>query len=76
MSAPTLVFTRAHYVDGKLVHRHGDEVPPGLFTQDVVNKALDEGWLSECEPHVRRSLYQLFPRFRGSSQQKQQPEEH
>jgi hypothetical protein len=71
MSSPTLVFIRAHYVNGRLIYRVGDEVPPGLFPQDAINRALDEGWLSECDADVRRSLYQLFPRFSGSSQQEQ-----
>ena len=65
---PTLVFIKAHYIDGKLVHRPGDELPPGLFTQDVIDRALDEGFLAAHDPAVRQSLYTLFPRFSGSKQ--------
>ena len=76
MSSLTLIFIRAHYVNGRLAYRIGDEMPPGLFSQDVINRALDEGWLAQCDADVRRSLYQLFPRFSGSKEQEQLTKEN
>jgi hypothetical protein len=66
---PTLVFIKAPYIDGKLAFRSGDEVPPGLFTKDVIDRALDEGWLAQYDSAVRQSLFALFPRFSGSSKE-------
>ena len=65
MSAMTLVFIRAHYVNGKLAHRFGDEVPPGLFPQKTVDEALDQKWLAELDSTQRRSLYKIFAPFSG-----------
>ena len=40
---PTLVFVRAHYVDGRLVlSSTARKAPPGMFTQETINRALDE----------------------------------
>jgi hypothetical protein len=69
---PTLVFLKAYYADGRLIHGHGDEVPPGLFTKDVIDRALDEGFLAQHDSTVRQSLYDLFPRFSGSKEQQQE----
>jgi hypothetical protein len=69
MSAPTLVFIRAHYVGGRLVHRIGDECPPGMFAQETINQALDEGWLKEYDASERPSLYRMFHRFNGCKQE-------
>jgi hypothetical protein len=60
---PTLIFIRAHYENGSLIHSHGDECPPNLFSQGTINRALDEGYLAECAE--RRSLYRLFAKFSG-----------
>jgi hypothetical protein len=66
---PTLVFIRAHYVSGTLVHYPGDEMPPGMFSQETINRALDEGYLTECDPSDRPSLYRVFHRFSGSKEE-------
>ena len=71
MSAPTLVFIRAYYVNGRLVHYPGDEMPPFMFTQETINRALDEGWLKEYDAADRRSLYRLFAPFSGCKEQEQ-----
>ena len=47
MSRPTLVFIKAHYIDGRIVHYFGDEMPPRLFAQEVINRLLDDGVLAE-----------------------------
>ena len=47
MSRPTLVFIKAHYIDGRIDHYFGDEMPPRLFTQEVINRLLDDGVLAE-----------------------------
>ena len=65
MSRPTLVFVRAFYRDGSLVHTIGEEVPPGLFSPDVIDKALDEDFLIESPQ--RRSLHRIFHRFTGAT---------
>ena len=70
MSSPTLVFIRGHYIDGRLAHYPGEECPPGLFTPETINQALDEGWLKEYDSGERRSLYQLFPHFSDQPQGK------
>jgi hypothetical protein len=57
---PTIVFVKAHYVSGRLVHYPGDEMPPGTFSQETINRALDEGHLAEVDPAVRPSLYHMF----------------
>jgi hypothetical protein len=69
MRRPTLVFLKAHYVDGSLAHCVGDEFAPGLFTQETIDRALDSGHLAECAE--RRSLYRLLPRFSGCKEQEQ-----
>lgn len=68
---PTLIFIRAHYVDGRLVHCPGDECPPNMFTREVINRALDDGYLAECDSAERRSLYRLLHRFSGCKEQEQ-----
>ena len=68
MSKPTLVFIRARYVDGHLTHYPGEEVPPDLFSQEVVDQSLDQGWLREVDAAVRPSLYCVFHRFTGSKE--------
>jgi hypothetical protein len=65
----TLVFIRAHYVDGRLVHYPGDEAPPGMFSRETINRALDEGYLAEIDSADRPSLYRLFARFTGCKEQ-------
>jgi hypothetical protein len=47
MSRPTLVFIKAHYIDGRIVHYFGDEMPTRLFAQEVINRLLDDGVLAE-----------------------------
>ena len=47
MSRPTLVLIKAHYIDGWIVHYFGDEMPPRLFAQEVINRLLDDGVLAE-----------------------------
>ena len=47
MSRPTLVLIKAHYIDGRIVHYFGDEMPPRLFAQEVINRLLDDGVLAE-----------------------------
>jgi hypothetical protein len=64
---PTLVFVKAHYVNGRLAHYPGDEVAPNTFSQETINRALDEGYLAECDSADRPSLYHLFYRFTGAT---------
>jgi hypothetical protein len=66
---PTLVFIKAHYIDGSLVHRVGDECPPNTFSTQVINQALDERHLVECPE--RRSLFRLLHRFSGAAEKEQ-----
>jgi hypothetical protein len=66
---PTLVFIRAHYVNGRLIHYFGDECPPGTFSEENVDRALDECHLVEAPD--RRSLYRLLPHFSGCKEQEQ-----
>ena len=66
---PTLVFIRAHYIDGKLAHWPGEEVPPGTFNEETIGRALDEGFLAEYAE--RRSLYRLLRSFSGCEEQDQ-----
>jgi hypothetical protein len=68
---PTLIFVRAHYIDGKLVNYPGDEVPSGLFTQRTIDRALDEHHLAEVDSADRRSLYRLLHRFSGATEKEQ-----
>jgi hypothetical protein len=70
---PTLVFIKAHYIDGSLVHRVGDECPPNTFSTEVINQALDERHLVECPE--RRSLFRLLHRFSGSKEQEKLSEQ-
>ena len=72
MRAPTLIFLRGHYTDGSLVHHVGDEVPPGLFSRETINRAIDEGFLGECDSSERRSIWRLLHRFSGCKE-KQEP---
>ena len=37
MSKPTLVFIRAHHVNGRLSHYPGEEVPTGLLSQEIID---------------------------------------
>jgi hypothetical protein len=67
MSAPTLVFAR-HGQIGSRQFLFGEECPPGMFTPETINQALDEGWLKEYDSSERPSLYRLFHRFSGSEQ--------
>jgi len=69
MSAPTIVFVKARYIDGHLTHSPGEELPPNLFSRELISKALDEGTLRECDPAERPSLYRLFYRFTGCEEE-------
>jgi hypothetical protein len=71
MSRPTLIFLKAHYVGGRLAHCHGDEVPPGLFAQETIDRALDEHYLAEIDSADRRSLYRLLHHFSASKESEQ-----
>ena len=64
---PTLVFLKAHYINGRLAHYPNDEVPPGTFSQANIDRALDEGALAEVDAAVRPSLYHMFFRFSGAT---------
>lgn len=69
MSRPTLVFIKAHYIDGRIVHYFGDEMPPRLFAQEVINRLLADGVLAEYEESNRPSLYRRFSAFIGCKEQ-------
>ena len=66
---PTIVFVKAHYVNGSLVHYPSDELPPNTFARETINRALDEGHLAECDASERPSLYRLFYRFSGATRE-------
>ena len=34
---PTLVFIRAHYIEGSSRTRPGEEVPPGTFSEETID---------------------------------------
>jgi hypothetical protein len=68
---PTLVFVRAFYADGSLVHCPGDECPPHLFAREVIARALDDGALAECDSSDRRSIYRLLHSFNGCKEPEQ-----
>jgi hypothetical protein len=65
---PTLIFIRAHQIDG---HQflHGDELPPGIVSQEAVKLLLDQGFLEQCPQ--RRSLYRLLAPFSDCKEQEQ-----
>lgn len=69
MSRPTLVFIKAHYIDGRIVHYFGDEMPPRLFAQEVINRLLADGVLGEYDESNRLSLYRRFSAFIGCKEQ-------
>ena len=64
---PTLVFIRQHSIDGRLFS-HGSELPPGLLSEDEINRMIDRGDLREYAPSVRRSLFKIFPHFTGCAE--------
>jgi hypothetical protein len=66
MSAPTLIFIRHGQVGDRQFH-FGDELPPGLVSQEVVDHWLDENWLKAHDSTQRPSLYRLFARFTGAT---------
>ena len=62
MSRPTLVLIKAHYIDGRIVHYFGDEMPPRLFAQEVINRLLDmASSLSTMRAIYRRYTGALLP---------------
>ena len=63
MSRPTLVFIKAHCIDGRIVHYFGDKMPPRLFAQEVINRLLDDGVLAGPDESNRPSLYRRFSAF-------------
>ena len=63
MSRPVLVFIKAHYIDGRIVHYFGDEMPPRLFAQEVINRLLDDGVLAEYDESNRRRYTGAFLRL-------------
>ena len=69
MSRPTLVFIKAHYIDGRIVHYFGDEMPPRLFAQEAINRSLDDGVLAEYDESSLPSLYRRFSAFSGCKEQ-------
>jgi hypothetical protein len=46
--------------------QHGDELPPGLLSQDAIGKMLDQKMLLEIPQ--RRSLFALFAPFSGAKE--------
>ena len=69
MSRPTLVFIKAHYIDGRIVHYFGDEIAPRLFAQEVINRLLDDGVLAEYDESNLPSLYRRSSAFSGCKEQ-------
>ena len=69
MSRPTLVLIKAHYIDGRIVHYFGDEMPPRLFAQEVINRLLDDGVLAEYDESNLPSLCRRFSAFSGCKEQ-------
>jgi hypothetical protein len=66
----TIAFKGHHEINGHLYH-HGEELPPGVLSQEVVNQWIDKGRLIEYDSAERRSLYQLFSTFSGAKEQEQ-----
>ena len=69
MSRPTLVLIKAHYIDGRIVHYFGDEMPPRLFAQEVINRLLYDGVLAKYDESNLPSLYRRFFAFSGCKEQ-------
>jgi len=69
---PALVFIRAHQI-GDHQFLHSDELPPGIVSQEAINKLLDQGFLEECPE--RRSLYRIFAPFSDCKEQEQLEQE-
>lgn len=69
---PTLVFVH-HSNFGDRVFRHGEELPPNFFKQDVIDRLLDSGRLHEHRE--RRSLYRLLHVFSGCKEREPLTEE-
>jgi hypothetical protein len=68
----TLVVIRRsgiHDAGGRLLYQHGDELLPGLLSQETIAHWLDEGWLKEIDSTGRPSLYRLFHRFTGCKEE-------
>ena len=62
----TLIFTRGYYLNSRLIHHPGDEVPPGLFSKEQVDSMLDARQLAEYD---RPPLYRIFHKFTGCSEE-------
>jgi hypothetical protein len=59
----TTIVARSHRtIEGKLYH-HGDEIPPGLLSDEAINRMLVNREVDEYNSADRRSLYRLFHRF-------------
>jgi hypothetical protein len=65
---PTLIFLGPREINGQQFSR-GDELPPDLLSQDMIDRWLDHRWLAEY--HDRRSLYHIFAPFTGSKEREQ-----
>jgi hypothetical protein len=64
---PTLVLLR-HLQIGEKQFPHGSELQPGLLSEKVIAKMIDEKQLVEMDARDRRSIYRLFPEFSGTSE--------
>ena len=58
---PTLVCIGPRLIDRQ--YQHGEEVPPDLLDQQIIDRMLDQKVLAEIPQ--RRSLYRLFAPFSG-----------
>ena len=58
----TFVFVRHTDIGDRQFH-HGDELPDGLLSREVIDQWLDHGRLQGYDE--RRSLYRLFDKFSG-----------
>lgn len=64
----TLVARGTRTINGKQYH-HGSEIPPGVLSDETVNRMLDNRELEEYDARSRRSLYRVFHRFSDCKEQ-------
>ena len=65
---PTLVSIHHHQLNGRQII-HGDEIPPGLLTGELLDWWIDKRWCREMPE--RRSLYRLFAPFSGCEERQE-----
>jgi hypothetical protein len=63
----TIVCHGHHELSGKQYH-HGDELPPGLLDDALLDYWLDKKLAFEFDDTERRSLHLLFAPFSGTEQ--------